>query len=396
MKRRLFLSFGLFCLSASPLLAIDPILVPVGPERHPFQGSPCCHEVVAADMARDGSIFTLWESNVGGVRSTRVLRFDAQGELLGDPVEVPVEISLRRFGLLSGGPGGTFVLLSSVMNGPGIRTLQVTRYSMTGQLGAPIDLGNRVGSWASVDHDALGRFVVLWNEIEDLRAALFAADGNQIGPIIEVSQALATFDMVSVAFAPNGGFWTFYEKRDIAKTDGHMHRRLYDADGNPLGPEVAAAISPVSGIDSRAAIAPNGTAATVTQFGRPSLGRLYAADGELGPTFAVWDEPLDMTYIPLVAPLGEDQFITAAMVEPDPTSKDSAYLVRIDSQGQSVGPPLILSHPTLNMGAVELVPHGNRTVVFVYRQGQSSFFQIYEGPLFADGFESGDLSAWAP
>lgn len=395
MKRRLFLSFGLLCLGASPLLAIDPILVPVGPERHPYQGSPCCHHVVAADMAADGSVFTLWESNVAGVNSSRVLRFDDQGLPLGDPIEVPLEDVIRRqFGRLSAGPDGTFVLLSSVPDGPVIHTLRVTRYSSTGPVGDPIDLGNSVGSWASVDHDALGRFVVLWNEIADLRAALFDPEGNQLGPIIEVSQSITVFEMVTVAFDPSGGFWTFYEKRLIPELDGFMHFRRYDADGDPLGPEVQA--SAWSGMDSRAAIAPNGTAATVTHRSHSSLGQLYAADGELGPAFVVWNEPLDMAYVPLVAPLGNAEFITSAMVEPDPISRGSGYLVRIDALGQSAGPHLILSHPTRNMAVSELVSQGSRTVVFVYQQGQSDYFQIYEGPLFADGFESGDLSAWAP
>lgn len=394
MKRH-FLGACLLLAGSVPCLAIEPIFVPVGPELLPYGATPCCNTIGGVAMAADGSFAVLWtRTEAGSVRSSWVRRFAADGSPIAAALEVPVEehITYRR-NSLSSAPDGSFVLLSTVPAGQGARTLRVLRFQPSGQALAAVDVAVTHDNFSSVGHDGQGRFVVLWSESPFVRAARFDAAGNLLGSIFDVAQAGTGHASVQVAVAADGSFTAFYEKRDNPELDGQLHRRRYDAAGQPLGAEqpVATGVQ----LDSQAAAAADGFAAAVFSVVPGAYGALFDASGTQGASFTLWDDPADLAYVPLVAAMGNGDIAAAVTVAIDNLAS-SMILARIGRDGVEVGPPLVLATLAHNGGAGALASSGDRIVVFVARGNQEPFLQIYEAPLFADGFESGNLARWVP
>lgn len=394
MKRH-FLGACLLLAGSVPCGAIDPIFVPRGPELRPYGATACCNRIGAVAMAADGSFAVLWNHEESGVRSSWVRRFHADGSPLAAPLEVPVEDELDYHrNRLSSAADGSFVLLSTSPAGaPGTSTLKALMFQASGQALPAVDIAVISNSSASVGHDGQGNFVVVWSDGPFVRAARFAAAGNLLGSVFEVSQAGAGHDSVQVAVAADGGFTAFYEKRDNPKADGQLHRRRYDAAGQPLGAEQP--VGPGVHFDSQAASAADGFAAAVFAQVPHAYGALFDASGAPGPTFTLWDEPLDMVYVPLVASLANGDFAATVMVEME-NGGSSLILARIGRDGLDAGLKLVMATPSQDTGAGALAGAGDRIVVFAARGNQEPFLQVYEAPLFADSFESGDLSRWSP
>ena len=390
MKRH-FLGACLLLAGSVPCLAIDPIFVRRGPELRPF-GATCCSGDGAVAMAADGSFAVYWRRSESGVDSAWVRRLAADGTPLAAAVEVPTGVSLGR-NLLSSAPDGSFVLLSTTPTGPVTRMLKVLRFASSGQALPAVDIADTRYADASVGHDGQGNFVVLWSdENTDLRAARFDAAGNLVGSIFEVAQS-AGYERIQVVVAADGSFTAFYEKRTDPKTGGHLHRRRYDAAGQPLGAEEAVPPLLMEHFDSQAASAADGFAAAVFALVPHAYGALFDASGAPGPSFTLWDEPNDVTWVPLVAPLANGDFAATVNIAVD-NLEQKLVLSRIGRDGLDVGPKMVLSGvPNIGVGA--LAASGDRILVFAAR-GADHFLQVYEAPLFADGFESGDSARWVP
>lgn len=390
MKRH-FLGACLLLAGSVPCLAIDPIFVRRGPELRPF-GATCCNSAGEVAMAADGSVAVYWKRNESGVFSAWVRRLAADGTPLAAAVEVPSEVSLGR-NLLSSAPDGSFVLLSTTPTGPVTTMLKVLRFDASGQALPAVDIEETRYSDASVDHDGQGNFVVLWSDANTtLRAARFDAAGNLLGSIFEVAQTVG-YERLQVVVAADGSFTAFYEKVTNPKTGGHLHRRRYDAAGQPLGAEEPVPPLLTEHFDTQATSAADGFAAAVFALVPHAYGALFDASGAPGPTFTVWDEPNDMVYVPLVASLANGDFAATALVAID-NLEQKLVLSRIGRDGLDVGPKMVLSGVP-DIGAGALAASGDRFVVFAAR-GQDHYLQVYEAPLFADGFESGDSARWVP
>jgi hypothetical protein len=387
--KRYFWGACLLLAGSVPCLAIDPIFVRRGPELRPFGMAACCNSGGAVSMAADGSFVALWDHSESGVDSSWVRRFAADGTPLAAAVEVPVDDRLfYERHRLSSAPDGSFVLLATSPAGPGIETLEAMMFQASGQALRTVEIAAIRTDDASVGHDGQGNFVVLFSDASFLRAARFDAAGNLLGSVFEVAQSLG-FDSVQLALAADGRFTAFYEKRTDPKIDGQLHRRRFDAAGQPLGTEEA--VPPTVHFDSEARSAADGFSAAVFAVVPHAYGALFDAGGAPGAPFTLWDEPNDMVYLPLVAPLANGDFAAAATVAVD-NLDTSLVLARIGRDGLDAGPKMVIGGVP-DMGAAALAGAGERIVVFAAR-GADSFLQIYEAPLSADGFERGDLSGW--
>lgn len=395
MKQHFLLGACLLLTCSVPCLAIDPIFVPVGPELRPYGETACCNRFGAVKMAADGSFVVLWNRNESGVHSSWVRRFAADGSPLSAALEVPFQDAGLYYhrNRLSSAPDGSFVLLLLSSAAPGTGMLEALLFQPSGQALTAVEVAVTQGGGASVGHDGQGNFVVVWSDQQVLRAARFGAAGNPLGPSFEVSQALAGYASVQIAVAPNGSFTAFYEKRDNPETDGHLHRRRFDAAGQALGAEEP--VPPSIQLDSQAAIAADAFAAAVFSDVPAARGQFFDAAGAPGPTFSLWDEPNDIAYVPLIASLENGDFAAAVSVAID-NLDFSPFLERFGRDGQEVGPRILLAASSQDSAAGALASSGDRVVVFATRGGEEPFLQIYEATLFADSFESGDLSAWAP
>lgn len=393
MKRH-FLGACLLLAGSVPCRAIEPIFVPLGPELQPYESTACCNSIGAVAMAADGSFAVFWNRNETGVASSWVRRFAADGSPLAAALEVPVENGLYYDrNRLSSAPDGSFVLLSTSPAGPVTRTLRALIFQASGQALPAVDIAVIHPRGASVGHDGQGNFVVLWSDSPFLRAARIDAGGNLLGSIFDVSQAGAGHASVQVAVAADGSFTAFYEKRDNPEIDGQLHRRRYDAAGQPLGAEQP--VAPGVQVDSQAAAAADGFAAAVFSMVPGAQGALFDAGGTPGATFTLWDHPNDIAYVPLVASLANGDFAAAVNVAVD-NLDSSLILARLGRDGLEVGPKLVVATESQDTGAGALASSGDRIVVFAARGGEEPYLQIYEAPLFADSFESGDLSRWNP
>lgn len=381
----------IFLAASGPLLAIDPIAVPLGEPELVTETTAYLYRPLV-DMAADGSFVISWmDGSPGELERAKVRLFAADGIPSSPPLSIGTNTQA-----LSGAPGGGFVTVG-VREGAtaGSHFLEAKLFDAQGAYLRSTEVAAQTGNYAAIDHDAEGNFVVAYAAGHfHFRAARFDADGFPRGDSFEVAGPLSFgAGNVDVAVAPDGSFTVFFEEGG-PETDAKLSRRRYDRKGQPL--EAAFPVPPQQEQRaSRAAVAADGSTVVTYHRGLNHVdGRFFGGGGQLGAIFG------------LVAPAGErghggdgvflagGDFIGASNI--DDGVQVHSRLQRVGRDGQIRGPRLPIEREGGDFfGYVPSVGgHGDRLAIAWSGPQGRIYYQRFEATLFADGFESADLSGW--
>lgn len=267
---------------------------------------------VSAAVAPDGSFVIVWssEGSYDGDDSSGYAiqgqRYDADGDRWGPQFQVNTYTTgAQRFPSVSSAPDGGFVVVwESYPFG-----VDDTFYSIEGQRydanGGPRGSQFRVNSdtayagvLPSVASMPNGGFVVVWehNSSPKIQGRRFDANGVALGPQFPVHPVEEGQQQTepAVAAGPDGGFVVVWANPDVGGYH-FIEGRIFDSDGNPLGPQFRAnSFSDSIQYEPSVATGPDGGFVVVWAADRDFLtsleiqGRRYDASGNrLGPQFRV-------------------------------------------------------------------------------------------------------------
>ncbi len=360
-----------------------PAFAPLGPARSPYEETACCHAGIQVSMAADGSFATAWGREVDGETSAWVRRFAA------DLSPLTPEMPALDGGQLSSAPDGSFAL--AFLGGS---LLRLRYFDQVAQPTKVIDVEPASGA-IRIHHDADGGLLVLFEAGSGLYASRISKAGDPVGSTILVSQQ-HDFESFDFIFTPDGGFEAFFESYNDFPQHNDLFRRRFDAQGQPLGPETL--IPPQGPQDTRAAADPLGVSVVVSELNGDGVAQFLEPDGSLGPALSLSEMPADLAYTPVPYFLSDGTLAVGVDIAID-NGPGEIFLLRLDRLGESrsriqVTEPVDgFDHRDLSMSGF-----GNRVVLGWLQTSNSNqnsvYFQTFEAPLFADGFESGDLSAW--
>jgi hypothetical protein len=269
-----------------------------------------------------------------------------------------------------------------------------------------------------VSSDAAGNFVVVWahrrnTDTPGVRARRFDSAGAPLGEELAVSTSRAV-DAPKVAIDASGQVlvtWlrgSAYERR----YDAVLARR-YDADGNAAPEQELSASSRVGPADV-AGVGAGGFVAAWVDAGGGVVARRMTATGALEPPFVVSTHSgadADVTAGLAIAETGHGAF-TVAWTATDATSSPGVFAQSFDAAGDRDGGEFRVNSYTTGSQfgpALAAQPDGDLLAAWTSglpyylerpepRQdgsGSGVFAQPLRDHLFADGFDSGDLSAWS-
>lgn len=402
MRKTICLRTSLLCaLLASPVWAMQPPFVATGPAVVPHDPAATV-DGGTVDMADDGSSVVAWADSAG----VKVRRLDTKGAPLTP--EIPLGVGT---GLVSAlyRPGGGFVMFYGRSIGNGTVALFARPFDSLGNAGSEQDLQVTTNQFPpKVGRDAQGRFVIgraEWGNTDSvLWADRYSADLVRQGDSIHVGTVDASLQSWDISVRPDGGFvffWEDFPEQGLTRgLSGQLIERHFDALGQGAPAQALAVSDPA---ETRSAASPEGKAVVVYQAPNGSLGaHLFDSSGALLSAFPVYSQLSD------VAVTGDPAFLKGGQVAAafDAYLGDSfatTQLVRFDAAGNPVGGLFEVTQPIAGMDSIApaVASAGDRLVV-LWRvrsasSGNQSFlrFQVFDSTLFADGFETGDLSAWS-
>lgn len=389
---------SLLLLFAFPALAQSPSFVPRGPSRNAVdQGfTGICARYGAMDLWPDGRALLAWSGTSSfwldyrpdGVPVTNQIQLIGSG----DRVDVATTAPTLTW--------PSFVATFSRRTGSAADGLyfKIVRPE-TGAQPAPVRFEGAAGVRSAIAAGSDGSFVVAWETCcpTAVWVARFDADGNQLGADIPVAAGIGPgLESLDLQRQADGGFGVFW----IA--DGDIQYRRFAAQGTPLE-EVQTVKAPVPTL-LRAAVAADGTLAFVyTRGGDALAARFVGADGQIGDEFTVFDQAPSPASRASAVFLADGDLAVAAEIRFD-GGASSVHLFRFGRDGEPVGGRVAIAIPTVpgNNFADPLIAaaDGDRVAVYYHLEGDTGpgcqiHSRYFDATLFADGFESGSLAAWA-
>ncbi len=379
--------------------------------------------VVAADP--QGGFVVVWETSGldGSGDAVAMRRFDALGAPLGDEVMVNTTTEGNQHDphVAVAADGSIVVVWDSGADQDGDqRGIYGQRFDALGMAVGGEFLVNQIT--AGDQNDAVVAmvadqgFVVLW-EIdaagpsgEDVRGRRFSVDAVALGDEFAVNQ-ITGFDQEDVAVDADaaGNFVVVWESGD--DTDDIIAGRRYDVDGLSLGPEFTIDAAATSGgrFDPDVAVAPDGSFVVVWEDDAEEPGdlalfaRFYDSAGvALGDRFQIDSFAGGMQERPRVDLDAAGQALIVWESVAQDGSGPGIIISRFDSAGNQTCPELVVNTTSAGTQIRPFVAVGatGRTMVVWDSTGQDGSGTGIVGrtvatAFFADGFESGDTSAWS-
>jgi hypothetical protein len=262
------------------------------------------------------------------------------------------------------------------------------------------------------------RVIVIWvddssegtdDSGSSIQGRFFTTDGSPLGPRFQVNTTvLGNQTVPDVAAAPDGRFVVTWESESSTGSDDSgtsIQLRRFDAEGNPLGSDqqVNTFVSSDQR-NARVACAGNGSFVVVWDSDGSSgnddsslsvQARIFDAEGApLGPDFQVNSSIEGTQAEPAVGTMGAGGF---EVVWADEDSLENIQRQAFDSGGGKIGSQSLVNTTAGSSLAdpdIAMTPEGDFVAVWKdYLFGLRG--RIFRQPLLADGFESGDTSAWS-
>ncbi len=407
-------------------------------------------------LETDGDFVVVWESHGSGgtdssLESIQGQRYASDGSTVGGEFQINTyTTSSQRNPSLALDADGDFVVVWSSVGSAGTdssyHSIQGQRYASDGSTaGGEFQVNTNTTGWqrlAGVAMDAGGDFVVVWQSFDgtspsfySVQARRYASNGVPVGDEFRVNTYTTIYQAkASVAMDADGDFVVVWNSPGSSGTDtssSSVQGRRYASDGSTAGGEFQVNTYTTS-FQTDASVAmdadgdfvvtwiSNGSSGTDSWYASIQ-GQRFASDGSAaGGQFQV------NSYTPLnqvqssVGMAAAGDFVVAWVREgyilPPETPGDSVHAQRYASDGSAVGGEVQVScNPadyiwTVGFPSVGVAGDGDFVVAW-----ESHFFtwppsgegnpggtdtvgfsiRKTRGPLiFADGFESGDTSAW--
>jgi len=248
-----------------------------------------------------------------------------------------------------------------------------------------------------------------------IQAGYFSIDGSPLGPPFQVNTTiLGDQTMPDVASATDGRFVVTWESESSSGSDASgtsVQLRRFDADGLPIGSDEQ--VNTYANSDQRnPRVACPGDGSFVFVWDSEGSGgnddsslsiqgRIFGADGTpLGTDFQV-NSYIDSTQDePAVAAMADGSFEVVWSSDGSPGDDDSYRSVQgqaFDASGGMVGSQLQVNTTTYYSQwapDIDMTPQGDLIVVW-NSSANGLRGRILRQLAFADGFESGDTSAWS-
>lgn len=278
---------------------------------------------------------------------------------------------------------------------------------------------------AAVAINSVGTFMVVWEsgyEDYDIRGQIFGADGSFIGSEVAINTyTLGAQREPAVAAAGEGAFVVVWDSDGSNGTDSgsSIQGRLIGSNAAPLGPQ-AQVNTYITGAQRYPAVAANAEGAFVVVWQSQGSngndhdsfsiqGRLYAANGApVGSDGQVNTYTTGAQKRPAVAANAEGDFVVAWESNGSNGTDHDLYSVQARlyaSNALPIGHQFqVNSYTTSNQqrAVVAMEEHGDFVVVWDSNGSSgndddrtSIQAQLFIRPLFLDGFEAGDTSAWS-
>jgi hypothetical protein len=339
-------------------------------------------------MSADGDFVVVWRSRgVGGPdsygESIQGQRYAADGTPLGNQFLVNTYVLQdQRHPAVAADADGNFVVVWTSVGSSGTdqsgASVQGQRYAADGSpLGGEFQVNTYTTTYqgdVAVAVDPDGDFVVVWNSFGSagtdsdgfsIQGQRYAADGSPLGAEFQVNTFTDDFqERPGVSFLADGGFLVVWESEGSAGTDSSglsVQGQRFGADGTPLGGEFQinsyttsdqADVKVATGADGNPVVVWASAGSWGTDFSSGSVqARSYAVDGQ-----------------PKSGELQVNQYITSSQARP---------AVSVEADGHFVVTWWSLGSPEDDSS------------------GSSIQARRFNPVTFADGFESGDTSAWS-
>ncbi len=399
-----------------------------------------------ATMDAEGNFVVLWESGGSGGSDTSSLslqaqRFASDGAPLANQFQVNSYTTYAQWlCAVAGRAAGDFVVL---WYGDGSGGTDTAYGSIHGQrvgsggnlLGGEFQVNSYTTgeqSLPDVAMDAGGDFVAVWQSDPSLGmdpsgsniwGQRYASDGNPLGGEFQVNSYTTSFQgSPAVAADADGDFvvvWEGYGSVGTDDSEESIQGQRYSSDGTPLGHQFQ--VNSYTTLDQWwAAVGMESDGAFVVAWasrrstGTDSSGysvpaQRFASDGaRLGSQFQVNSYTTHHQWYPSIAIDEEGDFVVVweSRRLGIPGERNSVRGQFFTSSGIPAGAELLISSYTSGdpeFPTVAMAPNGDFVVVWdsygsegTDSDGWSIQGRRFAGPeIFADGFESGDASAWS-
>jgi hypothetical protein len=414
---------GLLLLGLPPAVAENP--VPVGGE---FKVNSFSSRDEDPEISGDGNggFVVVWSSYVIGA-SDEIYgqRFDASGKPQGGKFHVNTHTRFPQdYPDVAMGPSGQFVVAwqGSFSDDTSHPTIWARRYDAAGvPQGPPFLVSHATRATTghpSVAIDGAGNFVVAWQGYAEgdayfgVSARAFDASGNPRGPDFPVSVDIARMtsnESPAVALEEtSGAFVVVWRRTDPTSAPGDLLARRFDAEGQALGAEVVVATQ--AAVSRRApAVAADDSGAFVVAWDQDQDVFARRFDAEANPAsdaFRVHVYTGGQQRGARVAVNGSGEFVVAWDSVGQDGSAEGVFARAFAADGIPEGEEFQANVYTTGIqhhAAVGVGPAGSFLVVWA-----GSDHALGDGPghsvlgrrfgpdaIFADGFESGDLTAWS-
>jgi len=423
-------------LAGGTALAVGAQPPPEGGQFQMNSHTPNDQTVPAVASWLDDGFVAAWES-AGAFNSIRARRFAADGTPILPDFEVNIFTSgHQRAPAVATDGDGDFVVVwqgfdppSGDNDGYGIHG---RRFDSDGDpAGAPFRVNTNTFSQQASPAVAIaddGSFVVVWHSFfptsgYDIQGQRFAGDGDPLGPEFKVNEQTSGVQAASdVAMAGDGSFVVVWQSSESPTdpSDRSVQARRYDAAGDPLGPQFQVNTYTPGNQDFPAvALADDGRffVAWVSfgsgggdTSGQSVQGRRFAADGSpLGADFQVNSYTIDEQAGADVAAVEGGGFVVTwhSSGASSGDADRSVQAQRFHPGGDRLGPQFqVNDFTTGHQQAPAVAPTTSGGGFVVTWQSVGSFEddpapsvsiqgQRFPGPLFADGFQSGNTGAWS-
>ncbi|MGB5514294.1 MAG: hypothetical protein WBO69_06015 [Thermoanaerobaculia bacterium] len=397
---------------------------------------------VASDP--EGNFVVVWQSfGSSGTDSSNFSiqgqRYDSDGSPIGGEFQVNTYTSNRQeFASVAVDGAGAFVVVWASSGSSGTDN---SSYSVQGQRydsdGSPSGSQFQVNTYTTGRQNFptvatnLDGFVVVWQNRHsvtdssgyDIQGQRYDSDGFAIGGEFLVNTYTTSHQQrSSVAMEADGSLAVVWESFGSSGTDASEYSvqgQLYDSDGSPSGGEFQ--VNTYTTDDQRfpsVAIDTAGDFVVVFQSigsdgtdsaGSGIQGRRYSSDGmAIGGEFQVNTYTTSFQTAPAVAtdPVGRFVVVWGSLGSSGTDfSVSSVQGQRYDSDGAAIGGEFqVNTYINLDQYLPAVATDARGTFVVVWDSigsagtdisGSSIQGQRYEAPIFTDGFESGDTSAWS-
>lgn len=423
-------------LTANPCEAQDP--TPAGDELTLNTATDGSHRLPQVDHDADGNFVVVWHRDNTDYGNNYHLvqgrRFDAQGNPLGGEFLIDIASpDVLGYPDVAVGPEGHFVVVWQTRDdsdGTFDYDIRGQRYAANGAPQGPRFEVHPANYFEQTDPlvelQSNGNFVVVWvsgGEVGDpgasLRGRRFASNGSALGDDFQVN-ADSTFSprRPALSLGPDGDFVVAWEQGVYSDTPGivvqAVYGRRFASDGSPLGAPFTIS-DDISQDQERPAVAHDGDGEFLVVwdgFGgglQSSIqGQRYQADGTpLGPVFPAGGGTVGDQTQPSVDMQDNGDFLVVwqGTSEQNNFENEDIHGLRFTSDGNPLGTPFILNTSTTGDQELPQATYltDDRFLVLWASIPTGVFSTLIQGQIFcdpncgvfADGFESGDSSAWS-